>query len=154
MASGTKRFAEAVLDVCDLGRFHHVVDVGGGDGIFLAKILAAHPAIRGTLFGQPHVIRHSAVRLKFFEASDRCQSVEGNFFVSVPEGADAYLLKWISHDWDDTASIDILRSCRRAMKPTSRLLAVEHIIGPPNTGPEGKLIRDDGHERWARANQG
>src|SRR5262249_52426343 len=140
MASGTKRFAEAVLDVCDLGRFHHVVDVGGGDGIFLAKILAVNPAIRGTLFDQPHVIRHSAAPLKSFEASDRCQSVEGNFFVSVPEGADAYLLKWILHDWDDIASIAMLWSCRRAINPTRKLLEVEYLIPPRKTGPEGKRM--------------
>jgi hypothetical protein len=58
----------------------------------------------------------------------------------VPRGADAYLLKWILHDWHDTASADILRSCRRAMSPTSRLLIVEHVIGPPNVSPEGKFM--------------
>ena len=56
MASETERFAEAVIDVCDFGCFEHIVDVGGGDGMFLAKILASHPHVRGTLFDQPHVI--------------------------------------------------------------------------------------------------
>ena len=37
MASETERFAEAVIDVCDFGCFEHIVDVGGGDGMFLAK---------------------------------------------------------------------------------------------------------------------
>ena len=73
--------------------------------------------------------------------------------MSVPEGGDAYLLKSILHDWDDKASIDILRICREAMKPTSRLLVVEHVIGPPNTGTEGKfadlhmLVLTGGRER-------
>jgi hypothetical protein len=140
MTAGTERFAEAVMDVCDFGRFRHIVDVGGGDGIFLAKILVSNSETRGTLFDQPHVVRRDAMRLRFPEFVDRYESIGGNFFTSVPAGADAYLLKWILHDWDDAASIEILRSCRRAMKPTSRLLVVEHVIGPPNSAPEGKFM--------------
>jgi hypothetical protein len=140
MATATERFAEAVLDVCDFGRFHHIVDVGGGDGMFLAKILAAHPRTRGTLFDQPQVITRGTAAVESAGLPGRCQALGGNFFVSVPELADAYLLKWILHDWDDTASIDILRACRRAMHPASRLLIVEHVIGPPNTSREGKFM--------------
>jgi hypothetical protein len=140
MATATERFAEAVLDACDFGRFQHIVDVGGGDGMFLAKILAAHPRIHGTLFDQPHVITRAAASMDSLGFSGRCQGLGGNFFVNLPEGADAYLLKWILHDWDDKASIDILRSCRRAMKPASKLFIVEHVIGPPNTSREAKFM--------------
>jgi hypothetical protein len=140
MASGTERFAESVIEVCDFGQFHHVVDVGGGDGIFLAKILSSQPRIRGTLFDQPHVSKRAAAILETQGLSSRCEVYGGNFFVSVPQGADAYLLKWILHDWDDTASIDILRSCRKAMKPNSKLLIVEHVVGPPNTSSDGKFM--------------
>ena len=45
---------------------------------------------------------------------DRCEVVGGSFFETVPEGGDAYLLKAILHDWDDAASIAILRSLPRA----------------------------------------
>jgi hypothetical protein len=140
MAAGTERFAEAVVDVCDFGRFRHVVDIGGGDGVFLAKVLAAFPHLRGTLFDQPHVAARAASSLETYGFEGRCRAVGGNFFVGVPEGADAYLLKWILHDWDDTASIGILQSCRRAMRPTGMLLVVEHVIGPPNTSPDGTFM--------------
>jgi O-methyltransferase domain/Dimerisation domain len=140
MASGTERFAESCIDVCDFGRFHHIVDVGGGDGMFLAKILAAYPHIRGTLFDQPHAIARAATSIDSSTLSDRCQLLGGNFFIGVPEGGDAYLLKWILHDWDDTASVDILRSCRRAMTPASKLLVVEHVIGHPDICPDGTFM--------------
>jgi SAM-dependent methyltransferase len=140
MASGAERFAEAVLDVCDFSRFHSVVDVGGGDGMFLAKILAAHPSLHGTVFDQPHVAVKAAISLEALGLSGRCEAIAGDFFVGVPEGGDVYLLKWILHDWDDAAAIDILRSCRRVMKPSARLLAVEHVIGLPNASPDGKFM--------------
>jgi hypothetical protein len=137
MASGTGRFAQAVLDAYDFGRFEHVVDVGGGDGIFLAKILERHPAIRGTLFDQPHVIARSGPPDP--QIANRCQLVAGDFFNSVPEGGDAYLLKWILHDWSDTASIEILKSCRRAMKRESRLLVAEYVLDTEAL-PDGALM--------------
>jgi O-methyltransferase domain/Dimerisation domain len=140
MAAGTERFAEAVIDVRDFSNFQTVIDVGGGDGIFIAKILAVHPGVRGILFDQPHVAMQAATLLERLGLSARCQALGGNFFEHVPEGGDAYLLKWILHDWDDTASIDILRSCRRSMKSSSRLFVVEHVIGTPNTSADGKFM--------------
>jgi hypothetical protein len=140
MASETACYAEAVIDVCDFGRFDHIVDVGGGDGMFLGKLLAVYPHARGTLFDQPHIVARAKSSLAALGFSDRSQVHGGNFFVAVPEGGDAYLLKWILHDWDDTACIGILRSCRKAMKPNCRLFVVEHIVGPPNMGREGKYM--------------
>ena len=153
MAAGTERFAEIAIGVCNFGRFGTVVDIGGGDGVFLAKILAAHPRVCGILFDQPHVISQAAGTLESFGLADRCQVLGGNFFVQVPDGGDAYLLKWILHDWNDEACLDILRSCRRSMKPSGRLLIAEHLIGPPNTSPDGKfmdltmMVMNGGRER-------
>jgi hypothetical protein len=42
----------------------------------------------------------------------------------VPPGGDAYLLKWIVHDWDDEAAIRILTNCRTAMAPAGNVLLV------------------------------
>jgi hypothetical protein len=39
-------------------------------------------------------------------------------------------MKWILHDWDDTACLALLGVCRRAMTPNSRLLAIELVIDP------------------------
>jgi hypothetical protein len=153
MAAHTDRFAAAVAEVCDFDRFASVVDVGGGDGTFLARILTAHPRVHATLLDQPHVIARAAASFESLGLSSRCRAAAGDFFVSVPEGGDAYLLKSILHDWDDKGSADILHTCRKAMKSTSRLLVVEHVIGPPNTGPEGKfadlhmLVLTGGRER-------
>ena len=140
MSAGTNSYARAVLDVYDFGGFSHVVDVGGGEGTFLARILAAHPHLRGTLFDQPHVVANRPIPLQDPGLSGRWTAVAGDFFKAVPEAADVYLLKWILHDWDDMACITILRVIREAMTPTSRLLVIEHVIGPPNAEPEGKFL--------------
>jgi len=45
----------------------------------------------------------------------------------VPDGADAYLLKHVIHDWNDEKAIAILASCRRAMPAHGKLLIVEGV---------------------------
>ena len=47
----------------------------------------------------------------------RCKLVAGDFFELVPEGADAYLMKKVLHDWSDDDAVRILVNCRRAMAP-------------------------------------
>jgi hypothetical protein len=66
--------------------------------------------------------------------------VGGDFFQAVPAGADVYFLKWILHDWEDDHAIAILRSCRRAMAASSKLILVEYLVAPPNEGANGKFM--------------
>jgi hypothetical protein len=54
--------------------------------------------------------------------------VPGNFFEDVPRGGDAYLLKWIIHDWDDASAIRILKNCHAAMDANAVLLVIEAIL--------------------------
>lgn len=140
MAAGAARDAEAVLKVQDFSRFQHIVDVGGGDGTFLASILATAPNAQGTLFDRPSVTAKASRTFRARGVNDRCAVVSGDFFAAVPPGADVYVLKWILHDWNDEQSIAILRSIAQACGSSSRLFVVEHLVEPPNLGLEGKLL--------------
>ena len=48
----------------------------------------------------------------------------------MPEGADAYVLKHVIHDWDDEKALAILRNCRRAMGGDGKLLILEGVYPP------------------------
>jgi O-methyltransferase len=51
-----------------------------------------------------------------------------DFFQSVPERADGYILANVLHDWDDSRSVRILHMCRQAMAAQGRVLIVERLI--------------------------
>ena len=129
MESSSKLVVRALMDAYDFGRFGTIVDVGGGNGTLLRALLAEYPELNGVLFDQAHVVEG-------VDLGERAQVVAGSFFESVPEGGDAYLLKWIIHDWEDEEAVAILRNVRRN---SGTLLVVERIVGPPNEGPETKL---------------
>lgn len=153
MTSLSRRSNAALLAAYDFGRFRTIVDVGGGNGALIAAVLGACPDAQGVLYDQPHVVMGAASLLERAGVADRCRTVGGNFFESVPEGADAYVLRAVIHDWDDDASIRILTVVRHALAQDARVLIVERVIAPPNEGRDAKfsdlnmLVSPDGRER-------
>ena len=139
MTDITVRANRHLVDAYDFGGFATVVDVGGGQGAFLAALLAAHPAMRGVLFDQPHVVAGAPSVLHSAGVDERCDVVAGSFFDTVPAGGDAYVLKAIIHDWDDEDDLRILRRCREAIGPEGTLLVVERELGAPNESADAKF---------------
>ena len=127
MVGLTRPIAQSVARTLDFSGLGVVMDVGGGHGELLATILAGQPTLHGILFDLAHATQGAADRLTEAGVEDRCTLVAGDFFDSIPGGADAYLLKSILHDWDDERAGAILRSCRRAMASHARLFVIERI---------------------------
>jgi hypothetical protein len=88
----------------------------------------------------PSVIGGAAAILEGAGVTDRCEVIGGNFFENVPEGADAYIMKSIIHDWHDDAAATILRNCCKAMKPGGKVLVADMVVPPGNAPHPSKLI--------------
>lgn len=134
------RESNALLDAYDFAGIGMVADVGGGNGSQTSAVLQKHTAMQGILFDLPHVVERAKERIAAAGLADRCRLVGGNFFESVPDGADAYMLRHIIHDWDDEKALTILRNCHRAMPAHGKLLVVESVIPPGNEPFGGKLL--------------
>jgi hypothetical protein len=128
MTTLSQAVADEIVDAYDFGRFGTVVDVGGGQGMLLSAILLRYPSVDGVLFDQPDVVTGAHDLLSAAGVAQRCRVVGGNFFDSVPEGGDAYILKSVIHDWPDAESVEILRTCRRSIPAQGRLLLVEQLL--------------------------
>jgi hypothetical protein len=111
----------AVAASLDWSRFPVIADIGGGIGSQLSCILDAHPACRGVLFDQPAVVAEAP-------EDDRIERVGGDFFKEIPVSADAYIMRWILHDWSDEESIALLTRVRKIAGPDARLMVVESVI--------------------------
>jgi hypothetical protein len=123
----------------DFSSVQRLVDVGGGHGGFLIEALQSAPKLRGVLFDHAHVLAES--RIAKAGLVERCEHMVGDFFQSVPAGADAYVLKRILHDWSDDVCVNILRNCRSAMADGGRVLVVDTVI-PPGNAPHGGKVLD------------
>jgi hypothetical protein len=142
MASISGGQNEAIAEAYPFGDLSSLVDVGGAHGHMLAAILKRHKTLSGVLYDQPQVVA-GAAESGFITApgiAKRCKTEGGDFFASVPEGADGYILKFIIHDWDDERCIKILENCRTAMAKNGRVLLAETIIPKGNDPHFGKLL--------------
>lgn len=133
MAGLTTLETARVLAAYDFSRFGTIVDVGGGNGSFLAALLRQHPQTRGILADLPHVVAQATGILQQAGVTDRCQAVAGNFFEAVPSGGHLYLLKRVIHDWDDERARTILRNCHRVMDATTKLMIIDWVLPPQPT---------------------
>jgi len=145
MASNSEGHAEAILRAYDFSGFGHVLDVGGGHGALAAAICKANPDVRATVFDLAFVAEGARAFLGAQGLDRRCDVAAGDMFETIPAGADAYVFKYIIHDWDDERTLQLLRTCRKAMDRAAgslepRLLVIESVI-PTGNGPHpGKLL--------------
>lgn len=134
MAESSSAAAVGILAACDLGGYGVVQDIGGGSGSLLAAVLRAHPGVRGVLFDSPKGVTEAPDVMREAGVLDRCTVMAGNFFESVPGGADCYLLKSVLHDWDDDRCVQILTRCADAMGPDAPLHIIEPLVPDDDAG--------------------
>ncbi len=145
----------AMAAALDLSGRVRIVDIGGGQGGFLAEVLKIAPDVHAMLFDLPAVAANPA-GLSSGIIGDRWSAVGGDFFQSVPDGADGYVLKRILHDWSDEHCLAILRNCRAAMHPGSVLWVMDAVIPEGNDPHPAKtmdilmMVFGEGHERTER----
>ena len=119
----------AVIDAYDFSQATHIIDVGGGTGALLCAIMQRHAAASGTLYETASVRTNALRHLSAQGLCGRCRFVLGDFFVSVPAGGDLYILSQILHDWGDEDCRTILLRCRDAMRPGTKMLLIERLVG-------------------------
>ncbi|XP_050370616.1 (S)-scoulerine 9-O-methyltransferase-like [Argentina anserina] len=132
-------FDEKVLKVYEgFEEVNELMDVGGGDGSSLAKIVSMYPHIHGINFDLPSVIaqapKHQGVK-----------HVGGDMFGSIPK-TQSFTLKLILHNWDNEHCKKILRNCWEALPEAGKVIVVEYFVLPEelkNTPETMQILADD-----------
>jgi hypothetical protein len=140
MTDMTSQVALAVVLAYDFSQSRVVADIGGGHGVLLDTILGSNPSMTGILFDSEQVIEDAARHIATNGVGVRRRSIGGDFFESVPEGADVYILKNVLHDWSDDRAVLILKNCRCAMGPQARLLVIEVTLPVLDDPAFGNLL--------------
>jgi demethylspheroidene O-methyltransferase len=133
LMSGTQSFVQGdVLDAYDFGRHKVVLDVGGGDGTFLAALAARWTGPRLMLFDLPAVAELAAGRFQRAGLSARASVFPGDFRVdALPKGADAVSLVRILHDHGDDTVEALLARVHAALAPGGRVVVAEPMADAP-----------------------
>jgi len=138
MAESQALVANEVLDAYPLDRHRCLLDIGGGEGAFLAAAGVRTPKLRLMLFDLPAVVGRAPARLAAAGVAERTSLFGGSFFTDpLPPGADVISLVRVLHDHDDEAALEILRRARSALPAGGRLLIAEPMSGTPGAAPAG-----------------
>jgi SAM-dependent methyltransferase len=141
MTARTESIVDETVAAYDFSPFARVVDVGGGAGVVLSRILEAQPAAMGILYDTAAVTHKAEAYLARRGLSGRAEVIAGDFFAAVPRG-DLLVLQAILHDWDDERAALILRRCRQALASDGRILIIEDVL-PDKVGDDASLIESD-----------
>lgn len=132
MSASQTLVAGQVLDAYPIGRHRRLLDLGGGEGVFVAEALARAPRLSATLFDLPAVADAARGRFASLGLGDRAGAVGGDFLRDpLPEGADVVSLVRVIYDHDDAPALALLRAARRALPPGGTLLLAEPMAGTP-----------------------
>jgi hypothetical protein len=141
MTALTALWAPRIATAYEFATWGSLMDLGGGNGLLLAKILKVHRQLHGVLAEQPEVLERARERgFLSGELAGRVQLESCDFFRAVPLGCRAYLLKMVIHDWDDERAGQILINCRRAIPKDGVLLLVEYQLGELNRPSLGETV--------------
>ena len=131
MRSSQDLVAAEVLDAYPLGQHKTVLDIGGGEGAFLAAVGERHSALGLSLFDLPPVAERARLIMQGAGYGTRFTAQGGNFFTDdIASDADCVSLVRVLCDHDDAAASALLKNIRRSISPTATLLIAEPMDGP------------------------
>jgi hypothetical protein len=140
MTNMTAQVSLGVVMTYDFSSISTLLDIGGGHGTLLTAVLTANPDMKGILFDSPGVNEAGQKEIEGVGLAGRCEVVVGDFFKSVPSGADAILMKNVIHDWDDERSLTILKNCHKALPAAGKVILVEMVVPTGNEPSFAKLL--------------
>ncbi|XP_071698493.1 trans-resveratrol di-O-methyltransferase-like [Rutidosis leptorrhynchoides] len=106
-----------------------IVDVGSGIGTLTRSIAKAYPNINCIAYDLPHVVNGLV-------GSKNLRFIGGDMFESIPK-AEAVLLKWVFHNYDDERCIKILKKCKEVISSKEnggKLIIIDMVVENDKVG--------------------
>ena len=138
MSASQPLIADEVLAAYGFRGKRCLLDVGGGEGAFVAAVAARHPDLEFMLFDLPAVAERARAHLAEAGLDDRVAVHAGDFHCeALPLGADVVSLVRVIHDHDDAEALALLCAVRRCLPPGGTLLLAEPMAGAAGAEPVG-----------------
>ncbi len=131
----------AVVAAFDLGRFHRLVDLGGGTGHLALTACARYPHLQAAVFDLPAAIATAREYVGRGTPSSAVALLEGDFFADPLPEADIFALGRVLHDWPDEKVRKLLRKVWERLSFGGALLIAEKLLNDDKAGPLPALMQ-------------
>ncbi len=131
-----------VVAAFDLGKFRHLVDLGGATGHLAIAACERYPGLRATVFDLAETGPFAREVLSASSVADRVELVAGDFFNDPLPAGDLFALGRILHDWSEAKIRSLLRRIHDALPSGGALLVAEKLVNGDRTGPTAAQMQD------------
>ncbi len=136
LAGRAKNVAPALAQSALMPEHGHLLDIGGGTGIYSYALLEKHPSLKATIFDRPEVLKVADQMAGDYDMRDRVELVAGDMFTDdFPSNVDAILLSNILHDWDIPECQQLIARCVNALASGGRILIHDVFLNDELDGP-------------------
>ena len=126
----------AMARMLDCARYHHLLDVAGGSGIYACALVARHPHLRATILEKPPVDRLATQLLAQRGFTGKVSVATGDMFLEpFPEGCDIHLFSNVLHDWDFPEVERLLAKSYASLASGGMIVIHDAHINATKTGP-------------------
>jgi SAM-dependent methyltransferase len=134
-----RRVAEIISGLPGFPEFQHMLDLGGGHGMFALYIVNAHPSLKGIVFDRPAVIEVAKEFIHEYGMENRVYVASGDYMAD-DIGTD-YNLIWASATLNFAKrNMDFLiKKIYRAVKPGGYFISFQDGMTHEHTKPDTML---------------
>ena len=127
---------QAVAKQLDCARFHHLLDIAGGSGIYACSIVAHHPHLKATVVEKSPVDQVAARAIAQRGFAARVSVIVRDMFAEpLPADADLHLISNVLHDWDVPLVQQLLAKSFAALLPGGMIVIHDAHIHADKSGP-------------------
>jgi O-methyltransferase domain len=118
-----------------LGERRHLLDVGGGSGIYSCALVEAHPHLTATVLEQPPVDTICRQEIAHHRLEDQINVVSADMFSQDWPATEMILFSNVLHDWDIPEVKILLKKATQTLPIGGLLIIHDAFIDDDKTGP-------------------
>jgi cyclopropane fatty-acyl-phospholipid synthase-like methyltransferase len=136
MAHREKENLSSMLEAVSLEGCHHLLDLGGGPGLFAIALIEKHPQLKATIFDTPETQPIARDFIQASKAKSRIKFQPGDFLIDeIGDGYDVALLSSILHIYDEEQNEKLINKVFDALNTPGKIIVRDFFLNPNKTGP-------------------
>ena len=130
-----------LADYLDLGGTKLLVDIGGGLGENVLRLVSTWPHLRAGVFDLPSVCELAEKNFDGSPHRSRLSTYAGNCFADpLPKGPDAFLLCHFATIWSKEKNLALLKKCHDSLPAGGRAIIFNMMQNDSEDGPAGAAM--------------
>lgn len=132
--------AEVVSSISLPPDARHVLDIGGGHGMYSVALCRRYPQLKATIFDSPRALEAAREHIAAEGMSGRIDTEAGDFLTgSLGHGYDVVLLINIVHGFTAEQNAALLRRVSAALRPGGIVVVSEQVAGQTRRSAGGQI---------------